>query len=681
MSNELIQRFHFFSKYDLHTLEEFESIIKVNRKQLILDIDRINDILKKYELNQFSINQDVIYSPQINLSDLFCKMDEELSDYIFQEERGSMILLYLFFNREYVSNYDLQQLLRVSKNSVLSDIKLLRALLSDKGVDLKYSRKQGYYLTGKPIELRNILGYSVVSLLTFEIGSLIIRYVANYSNNSISFDRFTESIISIARRLKINFISDKSREVWYLLAVLNKVKFQEYVTYQKNIIIDSSSWAAIDFTDEIIGIYPNLREEKNFILSRVLGCISGNLIIEYDNKIYKTMLEIMGLVRVNTGVEFEDSVQFRKNLYSHLLPSYYRLVFDNTLVNPYKEQIMDEYESLFYLVKKSLKPLEMITNKSINDDEVAYFTIHFGGYLEVKSSDKKKRLKALTVCPNGISSSLIMKAELQQLFPSIIFNEIHQLDKIESVNTDSYDVIFSTIYIESLKPVYIVQPLMNSVEKSLLKKQLYKEFEISIEESVSIETILKIVEHHAKVENKKALKEDLYRYFIGKSVNEKQEGFGLDSLITEKFIQQKSRVVDWKNAIEVAAKPLLDAKYIEKTYIDAMIESVNQSGSYIVLAPSVAVPHALPEDGVNKLGISLLQLEQPVDFNLNDDFEEEKLVRLLFVLAPVDSVSHLKALQQLALILENEEPIQKLIQAKTKSEIIEIIKQEIMEVE
>lgn len=681
MSNELIQRFHFFSKYDLHTLEEFESIIKVNRKQLILDIDRINDILKKYELNQFSVNQDVIYSPKINLSDLFCKMDEELSDYIFQEERGSMILLYLFFNREYVSNYDLQQLLRVSKNSVLSDIKLLRALLSDKGVDLKYSRKQGYYLTGKPIELRNILGYSVVSLLTFEIGSLIIRYVANYSNNSISFDKFTESIISVARRLKINFISDKSREVWYLLAVLNKVKFQEYVTYQKNIIIDSSSWAAIDFTDEIIGIYPNLRQEKDFILSRVLGCISGNLIIEYDNKIYKTMLEIMGLVRVNTGVEFEDSAQFRKNLYSHLLPSYYRLVFDNTLVNPYKEQIMDEYESLFYLVKKSLKPLEMITNKSINDDEVAYFTIHFGGYLEVKSSDKKKRLKALTVCPNGISSSLIMKAELQQLFPSIIFNEIHQLDKIESVNTDSYDVIFSTIYIESLKPVYIVQPLMNSVEKSLLKKQLYKDFEISIEESVSIETILKIVERHAKVENKKSLKEDLYRYFIGKSVNEKQEGFGLDNLINEKFIQQKSKVVDWKNAIEVAAKPLLDAKYIEKTYIDAMIESVNQSGSYIVLAPSVAVPHASPEDGVNKLGISLLQLEQPVDFNLNDDFEEEKLVRLLFVLAPVDSVSHLKALQQLALILENEEPIQKLIQAKTKSEIIEIIKQEIVEEE
>lgn len=681
MSNELIQRFHFFSKYDLHTIEEFESIIKVNRKQLILDINRINDVLKKYDLKMFYIDDGVVHSPRINLNDLFYRMDNGLSDYIFQEERGSMILLYLFFNREYVSNYDLQQLLRVSKNSVLSDIKSLRKLLSGKKVELRYTRKNGYHLNGDPVGLRNILEYTVVSLLKFEIGSLIIKYIANYSNNSISFDKFTENIISISKNLRINFISDKSREVWYLLAVLNQVKFQESITYPKDIIMDSDSLTAVDFTDEIIKIYPNLKKEREFVLSRVLGCISGNLPNEHDNAIYKVMLEIMELVKVNTGVEFEDSLQFRKNLYAHLLPSYYRLIFDNSLVNPYKNQIMEEYASLFYLVKKSLKPLEIITNKSISDDEIAYFTIHFGGYLEIRKSENKTKLKALTVCPNGISSSLIMKAELQQLFPNIIFNEIHQLDKIELLDTNEYDVIFSTIYMESLKPVYIVQPLMNSVEKTLLKKQLYKDFELDMEDSISIEIILKIIENHANIENKKALKEDLYKYFIGKNIDGKQEGIGLDSLINEKFIQQESKAKDWKHAIEIAAKPLLHEKYIEQKYITAMIDSVNKSGSYIVLAPSVAVPHSSPENGVNRLGISLLQLEQPVDFNLDGDFEEEKLVRLIFVLAPVDTVSHLKSLQQLALILEDEYTIQKLIKASTKSEIIEIINKKILEEE
>lgn len=300
----------------------------------------------------FYIDDGVVHSPKINLNDLFYRMDNGLSDYIFQEERGSMILLYLFFNREYVSNYDLQQLLRVSKNSVLSDIKSLRKLLSGKKVELRYTRKNGYHLNGDPAGLRNILEYTVVSLLKFEIGSLIIKYIANYSNNSISFDKFTENIISISKNLRINFISDKSREVWYLLAVLNQVKFQESITYPKDIIMDSDSLTAVDFTDEIIKIYPNLKKEREFVLSRVLGCISGNLPNEHDNAIYKVMLEIMELVKVNTGVEFEDSLQFRKNLYAHLLPSYYRLIFDNSLVNPYKNQIMEEYASLFYLVKK-----------------------------------------------------------------------------------------------------------------------------------------------------------------------------------------------------------------------------------------------------------------------------------------------------------------------------------------
>ena len=40
-----------------------------------------------------------------------------------------------------------------------------------------------------------------------------------------------------------------------------------------------------------------------------------------------------------------------------------------------------------------------------------------------------------------------------------------------------------------------------------------------------------------------------------------------------------------------------------------MINNVKEIGSYIVIAPKVAIPHARPEDGTNKLGISFLKLE------------------------------------------------------------------------
>lgn len=55
-------------------------------------------------------------------------------------------------------------------------------------------------------------------------------------------------------------------------------------------------------------------------------------------------------------------------------------------------------------------------------------------------------------------------------------------------------------------------------------------------------------------------------------------------------------VNDWKEAITLAAKPLVEDGSVENSYIDAMIANVNKFGTYIVIAPKVAMPHSRPED-------------------------------------------------------------------------------------
>ena len=51
----------------------------------------------------------------------------------------------------------------------------------------------------------------------------------------------------------------------------------------------------------------------------------------------------------------------------------------------------------------------------------------------------------MIVCPSGISSSLILKSELQQLFPMIFFTETNSADRLHEVDETSYDIIFSTV--------------------------------------------------------------------------------------------------------------------------------------------------------------------------------------------------------------------------------------------
>ena len=80
---------------------------------------------------------------------------------------------------------------------------------------------------------------------------------------------------------------------------------------------------------------------------------------------------------------------------------------------------------------------------------------------------------------------------------------------------------------------------------------------------------------------------------------------------------------------------------------------------------------------MHRLGISLLQLKEPVNFGSEDD--EDKNVQLIFVLATVDSTAHLKALQQLALILDDDDIIENLIKAETPKEILGLIEKVIEE--
>ncbi|MDU1912325.1 PTS sugar transporter subunit IIA [Fusobacterium sp.] len=127
-------------------------------------------------------------------------------------------------------------------------------------------------------------------------------------------------------------------------------------------------------------------------------------------------------------------------------------------------------------------------------------------------------------------------------------------------------------------------------------------------------------------------------------------------------------VNDWKEAIVLAAKPLVEDGSIENSYIDAMIANVNKFGTYIIIAPKVAMPHSRPEDGVNKNCISMLKINEGIVF----EGEEEK-VFIFFVLGAVNNDSHIETLMELMELIEDEERIEKIIEVKTVQEIMYLI--------
>ncbi len=118
--------------------------------------------------------------------------------------------------------------------------------------------------------------------------------------------------------------------------------------------------------------------------------------------------------------------------------------------------------------------------------------------------------------------------------------------------------------------------------------------------------------------------------------------------LPEKHRQTDETVADWRSAVKLASQPLLDEALITSEYIEAMIQSVEENGPYMVLADYFALMHARPGEGVLEQSMSLLVTKQPIDL-------EGKPVRIFLVLAAADSESHLESLKEIMAIFMDEE--------------------------
>ena len=141
-----------------------------------------------------------------------------------------------------------------------------------------------------------------------------------------------------------------------------------------------------------------------------------------------------------------------------------------------------------------------------------------------------------------------------------------------------------------------------------------------------------------------------------------------ESMLEASHIKTGVKVATWKEAIKEAGQILVEAHSCTVEYIHAMIAAVEELGPYIVMTPHVALAHARPSPQVNQADMSLVVLDEAIEFGsvANDP------VKLVFAFCAVDNESHLGLLGKLAKIL-NPETINRLREVKVASEAIKIL--------
>ncbi|KAB2863739.1 MAG: PTS sugar transporter subunit IIA [Exiguobacterium chiriqhucha] len=122
-------------------------------------------------------------------------------------------------------------------------------------------------------------------------------------------------------------------------------------------------------------------------------------------------------------------------------------------------------------------------------------------------------------------------------------------------------------------------------------------------------------------------------------------------------------------AIGAAGEVLEAAGCVSPAYVKAMHE--RQALSSVYIGNQVAIPHGTEEakSAVQKTGISILQVPAGVDFG-------GQTAKLVIGIAGVDD-EHLELLSQIAVICSDEDNVERLVQAKTKEEILSLFMEEV----
>ncbi|MGG7059291.1 BglG family transcription antiterminator [Clostridium nigeriense] len=689
MDKEIVSILQILLNNTLITADRLQEESNSSKRQINYRIDKINDMLKSKNVPLIYLKTDkdtVVRKETKNAIKEILENNYSKNTYYFSKsERLLYMYLMLFINLGDISINHFIDSLKVSRSTVNLDFKDLIPYLSEKGIEVKNNRINGYYLNGSEIEIRRVLIKKIIETLANENSSRVLDiFIEEYKLEQ--FEEAKKVILKLVEKYQITFVEDRLTEFIYIFIFIKARMHSDDLNNSECEDIPNvkamSSMKEYMFSKELLEVYDNKENIKSYnvmyISAWILGISVGNYEEDTEDRaaISEIVNKIMKKFGYLSGVYYVSQEKIFKQIYAHFRPAYYRLLFKLPVYNPICEKVKEEYRLVYKIVSNAMKDFGDLFGEEIQDEEISYLTMHFATIFSNKKNfyDFKKRV-AVIACSNGVGSSAILYKELTNLFSDLHFLPPMELSEVKKLNKD-IDIIFTTNYnsegLEIDVPVIKVSPVMTAKEKYNITREVYIQLGDIFLRQPKIDEVIGIIKKYAKITSESMLSSELLAYFTQIENFKSNEGDGpmLSEITNERLIKLKVKAKDWEDAIRQSASALVEDNKVTKEYVDAMVNTAKESGPYIVITKHVALPHARPEAGAKDISIGIATLENPVEFG-ND---ENDPVKYVFCLSAIDNSSHLRAMSELVELLENEEFFRVLDNAKDPKEIINFIK-------
>lgn len=652
------------------SIKRIASLLKVSERTIYTDIKKLNVKLKAF-------NYPVIVNVggEISFSEKLKSHIDELKNDLFGENeiqrRRENMIRYIILEKKYFTIEDLCKKFYISRGTALNDIKNIKNIFTQQSIIVRSMQFKGYRLEGDEIDIRSIAIEKIIKTLNekdrkyfnYEDGTLLynlenflteITLAINLEISDESFERVVSALWVAYQRIHLGFPLEpglfkdsESKETIYLLK--NKKKLEQ--VYQHNIPDSECRYIAAKLSESSV-----LDEGQSLSERWILYSLLTQQFIEEVSESYKFS-------------EFTRDDTLFLGIINHLRPAYKRAKMNEYITNPILGYIKEKYPMLHDKVLKRIKILESQLAVKFSEHEVSYFTLLFASSYERNKKTIETKSRVIIVCHAGMSTSEILKTRMVSNFNVDILGTFSARSAKEWLASNDVNLIISTVdFHHPSIPVIVVNPYLSEKDKDRIASMLKK-----ATRSIDIEFLIDKISNHAQILDEDKLKVELSQYFglpISKRIEEGGYQPMLLEVLNERLLSVNAKCESRDQAVRESGRLLVKEGYAEESYIQAMIDNVEENGTYIVIAPGIAMPHARPEKGAKAIGLSIVTLDKPVKFGhpTNDP------VSIVVGLCAVDHQTHLRALSELVDILGDNNKLNKIKKASSKDELMKIIK-------
>lgn len=600
---------------DKSTVAAFKDKYNVQERSIRLAIKSINDDLMEAGLPTIFENGEGELSiedkDQIDVKE-FEKFIQNYNFYSYtmtKNERHTILALILLNGREYITVDMLKNEIGVSRNTILNDLQELKSWFEDREMTLKAKPHVGYVIDATETQIReNILklmevnseeyyqnGYTLNVYWWLLLKQLdTMNSFENLKNILLEEEEETGVILEdysfYEAGIELMIILNRLDQGKYLISFNDELKEEIEISskypFSKSVLNKIGRKYDVKITEEEILMFTKHLRGKRYLKGERNSATSLDINV--------MIAEAIHLISGQLGIDFYLDFGLYDLMVAHMKSAVYRVMNGEVLVNPFKDEIINDYPEILQIVHKELENLENFIGKKFREDEVMLLVLYFASVIEKEKiqSNKNKKIPVALVCATGRGTVQFMLAKLKILENIIDIVSVSSHHNMNEIEQSGARMIISTIPLPNSKlpNVAVRSPMLDDQDILTIQQKV---FELKEKEQEEIEE-----------QENRVIKQNPQKDIQGAFYN----------LLSKERVEMDYPAKDWEDAIRCAGKLLYDTNTVTEQYVEEMVSSVKKHGPYIVVCKGMALPHADCSKGAIKEAASLVRLKTPIEF-------------------------------------------------------------------